>query len=323
MSYKFLRAVIALAIVGGLSAGLGACGSSSSSSGKIHLALVTGDNHDPFYVTMKTGAQAEAKKLGVSVTWQGPATFEAQPQITVLDSVLPTHPSALLVAPTDVTALVPAIRQFNGQHIPVVTVDTDVNDHSVRLGNFTSNNVLGGTLAAKFLNTQLGGSGKVAYVGETRGTSTTDQRQAGFEAGLKTTGLTYVGPQFGADDPTVAASTTGALLRRYPDLRGIFASDTAWGDGAATAIRDAHMTGKVKLIAFDAEPDEVQALKAGNIQALIVQKAYDIGVDAVKATVAYVEHKTPVPKQTLFDYVIATPSNINSPQVTKYVYRQK
>ena len=42
------------------------------------IALVTGDNHDPFYVTMNDGAQAMAKKLGVKVTWQGPATFEAR-----------------------------------------------------------------------------------------------------------------------------------------------------------------------------------------------------------------------------------------------------
>ncbi len=54
----------------------------------LQFALVTGDNHDPFYVTMNLGAQAEAKKLGVKVTWQGPATFEAAPQITILDTLL-------------------------------------------------------------------------------------------------------------------------------------------------------------------------------------------------------------------------------------------
>ena len=139
---------------------------------------MTGDNHDPFYVTMNEGAQAEAKKLGVKVNWQGPATFEAAPQITILDTLLASKPSFLIVAPTDVNALIGPLKQYNNAKIPVLTVDTDVNDKRVRLGNITSNNQLGGQLAAS--NLVKAGSKTVAYVGEQRGVFTTDQRWQGF-----------------------------------------------------------------------------------------------------------------------------------------------
>ena len=85
------------------SASAAAASSSSSGTGSsgapLHIALVTGDDHDPFYVTMNKGAQAAAKQLGASVTWQGPAVYGAQAQITILDTVLSSKPSALLGGP--------------------------------------------------------------------------------------------------------------------------------------------------------------------------------------------------------------------------------
>ena len=78
------------------------------------------------------------------------------------------------------------------------------------------------------------------------------------------------------------AAHVNALLARHPNLDGIFASDTAYGQGAATAVQNAGKAGKIKIVAFDAEPDEVTALDRGLIQALIVQKAYSMGQFAVK-----------------------------------------
>ena len=114
-----------------------------------------------------------------------------------------------------------------------------------------------------------------------------------------------------------------ALLARYPNLDGIFASDTAYGQGAATAVQNAGKAGKIKIVAFDAEPDEVTALNRGLIQALIVQKAYSMGEDAVKYAYNYLTKGTKPPAKTNPSYVIATKQNINSPAVSKYIYHQK
>lgn len=315
-------ALVALLAVALVTLGVVVSSGTAARTTTYHIALVTGDNHDPFYVTMNDGAQAMAKQLGVKVTWQGPATFEAAPQITVLDAVLASKPNFLVVAPTDVTALINPIKQFNKAKIPVMTVDTDVNAKSVRLGNITSNNRLGGTLAAQYL--VKSGSKTVAYVGEQRGVFTTDERWHGFENGIKkAAGIKYVGAQFGADDPNTATSIVNALLARYPKLDGIFASDTAYGQGAATAVQNAGKVGKVKVVAFDAEPDEVTALNRGLIQALIVQKAYSMGQLAVKYAYNYLTKGTKPPAETNPTYVIATKANINSPAIKKYIYHQK
>ena len=88
-------------------------------------------------------------------------------------------------------------------------------------------------------------------------------------------------------------------------------------------MQNAGKTGKVKIVAFDAEPDEVTALGRGLIQALIVQKAYDMGVDAVKYAYAYLTKGTKPPANTNPTYVIATKANIHQPNIAKYVYHQK
>lgn len=317
-----LASLLIAVVTAGAVAAMSVSAATSVTAKTLHFALVTGDNHDPFYVTMNEGAQAEAKKLGVKVSWQGPATFEAAPQITILDTLLASKPNFLIVAPTDVNALVNPIKQFNKAKIPVLTVDTDVNNHSVRLGNITSNNLLGGQIAASYL--AKAGAKTVAYVGEQRGVFTTDQRWKGFQGAIKKAkGVNYVGAQFGADDPNTATSIVDALLTRYPKLDGIFASDTAYGQGAATAVQNAGKAGKVKIVAFDAEPDEVTALSRGLIQALIVQKAYDMGVDAVKYADDYITKGTKPPANTNPSYVIATKANIHKPGIAKYIYHQK
>jgi ribose transport system substrate-binding protein len=305
-----------------LAAVLSGCGSSTSKeSKKYRIVMVTGDNHDPFFITMLAGAKMEAKKLGVDFSWQGPANYQAQEQIPVLDAVFASKPDFLIAVPTDVNALVAPLKKFTQAGIPVLNVDGDVRDKSVRLGLIASNNYLGGQIAVRQLAKLLPAGSKVAYVGEQRGVYATDERERGFKAELKKTKLVFVGSQYGLDDPNTAASLTSALFTRYPDLKGVFASDTAYGQGAATAVKNAGKSGQVKIIAFDAEPGEVQALKRGLISMLIVQKCYDEGIKAVQLATAYLKDGTKPPKLWTPGYVLATKDNIDSPSVTKFLYR--
>ena len=102
--------------------------SSSTSHKNFTIALVPGLTVDPFYITMHNGAAAEAKKLGVKLTWQGGTTFSPTTQMPVVNSLLAKSPSALLIAPTDVNALKAPIQKFVNAGIPVIAVDTTIND---------------------------------------------------------------------------------------------------------------------------------------------------------------------------------------------------
>ncbi|HYX61967.1 MAG TPA: substrate-binding domain-containing protein, partial [Streptosporangiaceae bacterium] len=165
------------------------------------------------------------------------------------------------------------------------------------------------------------GGGEVLVVNVKPGVSTTDQRQQGFEAAAKQDPkFKYVGTQFDQDSASVAAQVTLAALQKNPGIVGIFAANLFSAEGAATGVRQAGKSGKVKIVGFDAEPDEVQALKQGTVQALIAQSPYTIGTNAVDQAYAALTGK-PTTAKIGTKFTIITKANVTSPQSQAAIYK--
>jgi ribose transport system substrate-binding protein len=310
-----------VALVATLAAvGLAACGSSGGSGGKKELALVAGVKGDEFYITMNCGAQAEAEKKGVDLSFQGPDQFDASLQTPVLDGVAAKQPDAILIAPTDTKAMAAPIKQA-AQNSKIVLVDTTLDDPSVAESQIASNNVEGGQAAGKTLGKLIGGSGEVMVTNVKPGISTTDQRQQGFEQAVKAQpGIDYIGTQYNNDDPAKAASIVTATLAKHPNLKGIFATNLFGAEGAAAGLRQAGKLGQVKIIGFDAGPKQVADLKKGVVQALIAQKPAEIGADGVDQALNALDGK-PVTKKIGTGFVVVTKKNVGQPSVSKYLYK--
>jgi ribose transport system substrate-binding protein len=256
-------------------------GSSSSSSKKSYkMTLIAGVKGDEFYITMNCGAQAEAKKLGVKLDFQGPQEFDASQQTPIVNAVAAKKPDAVLIAPTDTKALYAPIKQMADQGIKIVLVDTTLDKPDMAVSQIASDNEAGGKTAAETLAKLIGGKGKVFVVNVKPGISTTDAREKGFVDGAKAAGLDYVGREYSNDKPEVAAAKTKAALQKNPDLKGIFGTNLFSAEGAATGAREAGA--KVKIVGFDAGPKQVKDLQDGTVQALIAQKPADIGSQGVQ-----------------------------------------
>jgi ribose transport system substrate-binding protein len=284
------RSLLALAVLcSALALVVAACGSDdsggggSSSGGKktYKMTLIAGVKGDEFYITMNCGAQAEAKKLGVKLDFQGPDEFDAAQQTPIVNAVAAKKPDAVLIAPTDTKALYAPIKQMADAGTKIVLVDTTLDQPDMAVSQIASDNEAGGETAAKTLADLIGGSGKVFVVNVKPGVSTTDLREKGFVAGAKTAGLDYVGREYSNDKPEVAAAKTKAALQKNPDLKGIFGTNLFSAEGAASAVREAGAKG-VKIVGFDAGPKQVQDLKDGVVQGLIAQKPADIGAQGVQ-----------------------------------------
>jgi ribose transport system substrate-binding protein len=324
-----LRRLIALFVAVGVVAAAIASSSTLASSGSktahkktYTFYLVAGIASDPFYLTMKKGAQAEAAKLGVKLIFTGsPKAFSPPTQIPYLNAAIARHPDAILIAPTDKTALIAPIQNAIKAGIPVATVDTFITA-PIAFTNVSTDNPAGGRAAADALVKAIGKKGTVAGISVTPGISTTDQRKQGFEQEIKKySGVKYVGTQFDNDDETKASQETAALLTRYPDLNGIFAMNVVSGDGVTAAVKNAGKSGKVKLVEFDAGPEQVAALKSGTVAALVAQYPYGIGQLGVQLAYKYVTgKKAGIKKHYGTGSAIVTPANVNSPSIKKYLY---
>jgi ribose transport system substrate-binding protein len=302
------------------------CGSSNngggggSAKGK-QLTLIAGVKGDEFYITMNCGARAEAKKLGVSLNFQGPDQFDAGQQTPIVNAVAAKKPDAVLVAPTDSKAMYAPIKQLADNGSKVVLVDTTLDNAGLAVSQISSNNELGGKQAATALSKLIGGKGKVFVMNVKPGISTTDARGKGFEEGAKAQpGLTYIGQQYDNDDPAKAASIVKAVLAKNPDLKGIFATNLFSAEGAASALREAGKLGKVKIIGFDAGPKQVQDLKDGLVQGLIAQEPASIGAQGVQQAVNALTGK-PTTKVIRTGFVTVTKDNLNDPATQKALYK--
>jgi len=328
LSRRLIAVLVALAVALATLASSAALGSSASpqkgaSAKKTYtFYLVAGIASDAFYLTMKKGAQAAGKKLGVKVVFTGSAAaFSPPTQIPFLNGAIARKPDAILIAPTDKTALIAPIQRAISAGIPVATVDTFISK-KIAFTNVSTDNVAGGKAAADALVKAIGGSGEVASISVNPGISTTDQRSQGFAAELKKyPKVKYLGVQYCNDDQTKASNQTSALLAGHPNLKGMFAMNVVSGNGVTQAVKAKGKSGKVKLVEFDAGPPQVQALKAGTIDALIAQYPYGIGKLGVQLAYKYVTgHKTGIKKHYGTGSAIITRANVNNPKFKKYLY---
>jgi len=340
MSRGFPARVSGLAAIMAVGLGLAACSSSTSSSasgggttsgstsspaaaagaGK-NIELIVGTKSDDFYVTMECGAMAEAQKLGVHLTVNGPADFSVSEQAPILNAVAAAKPDALVVAPTSATALDPELQRIQSGGTKLIFVDTDSSNTSLGLSRITSDNVGGGKLAADSLAKAIGGKGTVAVINVQPGISTTDARIQGFNQEMKAKypNIKVLPVQYDNDSSATAASQVAADITAHPDLSGVFATNVLSAQGAATGVQHAGKSGQVKVATFDADPQQMQALKSNTIQLAIAQDPYLEGQDGVEQAVNSLTGK-PVTASIGTPLVAITQQNMTDPSVSKYVY---
>ncbi|MFI1482864.1 substrate-binding domain-containing protein [Streptomyces sp. NPDC020747] len=298
-----LAVVLVAAIVGGLSL---FNNGSSSSNPKVGLSLSTLNN--PFFVQIKEGAQAEAKKLGADLTVTD-AQNDASQQANQLQNFTSEGVDSIIVNPVDSDAAGPSVRSANKADIPVVGVDRGVNKAETA-ALVASDNVEGGKLGAKALAEKLGGKGKIVILQGLAGTSASRERGAGFAEGLKAyPGIDVVAKQPADFDRTKGLDVMTNLLQAHGDVQGVFAENDEMALGAVKALGS--KAGKsVQVIGFDGTPDGLKAVKEGTMYASVAQQPKELGRIAVENALRAADDKE-VDKTVKVPVKVVTAKNVD------------
>lgn len=282
----------------------------AKASKEYNLSFIQGVAGDEFYISMQCGIEAEAAKLGVKVNTQGPQKFDPTLQKPIVDSVAAGKPDAILVAPTDVTAMQAPLAAAAAAGRKIVLVDTTLNDPSIAVTGIASDNLGGGKAAFDAIKQLKPEGGKVLVMSTDPGVSTVDARVKGFEEAVKTDSkFEYVGVQYSHNDPATAAQLISAQMQKDPDIVGVFAANLFAAEGTATGLRQAGKAGTVSVVGFDAGPNQVKALKEGTVQALVAQQPATIGQYGVDAAVTALDGGT-VPKLVQTGFSVITKDNV-------------
>lgn len=282
------RAMMGLSAVA-LAAGM--LGVSPASAQDVTIPIIVKDTTSFYWQIVLAGARAAGKDLGVNVPELGAqAETDINGQISILENAVAGKPAAVVIAPTEKSALGAPITEA-AKSVPIIGIDSSA-DSTAFTSFLTTDNVQGGRIAAQGLVAAVKAAtgkeeGEVALITSVPNAGSLEERKQGFiEELAKYPGIKLVADKYADGQAATGLNITTDLLTANPNLVGIFASNLIMAQGAGQALAENGVADKVSLIGFDSDEKLVGFLKDGTIDGLVVQDPYRMGYDGIKTALA-------------------------------------
>jgi ribose transport system substrate-binding protein len=278
-------------------------GAGPAPSSRLRIAVIPKGTTHEFWKSVHAGAVKAARELDADVIWKGPLKEDdLKSQIDLVQSFTAQKVSGIVLAPLNDKALVTSVNGAAQAGVPVVIFDSALAGGNITSFVATDNRAAGGLAAAR-LAKLLPGPGKVLVLRYEEGSASTHDREEGFLAGLRQQpGLQVVSAnQYGGATTESAFNAAESLLIAQNAAGGgvsaIFTPNESTTFGMLLALQKTKLAGKIRFIGFDASDKLVQAVAAGEIDALVLQNPFNMGYLAVHAVVDRLRGK-PVPART-------------------------
>ena len=304
-----------------------ACGGGSADAGgggnadQPYVAIVSKGFQHQFWQAVKQGAEQEAARQGVRISFEGPATeADIEGQVTMLTNALGRQPDVLGFAALDSRAAAPLLQQARSSNIPVVAFDSGV-DSDIPLTTAATDNKAAAAEAAKHMAEALGGTGKVALVVHDQTSKSGTDRRDGFLEWMAANapGIQVLEPQYGGGDQAKSADITKAIIAANPDLKGIYGSNEGSAIGVLRGVAESGRTG-LTVIGFDSGSGQIDAIRNGQMLGAITQDPIGMGAQLVDAAVKAI-HGEQLPKVIDTGFYWYDKSNIDSPEIEPLLYK--
>lgn len=188
---------------------------------RLYIAAVAAEVGIPYFTTMQWGAMDAAKDYNVELYWTGPAEWDFSKQQTFIDGVMATNPDALMLVPTDNSALVTYVDTWMKEGTPVICTDLFLME-PVDLVGYSSDPYSGGAEAAKIFFEQNGEGGVYQPVGTNPGAYGANLRVQGFVETMQSLdpSCKILDTLYPSNDANKAAQLVSAALTGNPDMSG-------------------------------------------------------------------------------------------------------
>ena len=266
------------------------------SSGTVKIGLITKTDSNPYFISMRDAAQAEAQKMGAELTAAaGTADGDNDSQVTAVQNMIASGVKAILITPNDSKAIVPTLLQAQQKGVFVAALDTQTDGNKGVDATWATDNTKAGEQQGAYVKAALGSTTPVlAMLDLQPGVSVGDQRHSGFLSGM---GLTDSSPEIAGKENTSGDQGKGQtamenLLQKNPNINSVYTINEPAAIGAATALKNAGKTNSVIVGSIDGGCAGVQAVKDGQIAATVMQFPAKMAVAGVDAAVAFVKDGT-------------------------------
>ncbi len=315
------------------SGGSGSGGGSSTtqpttaSADKPQIAVIAKSTVNAYWKAVEAGAEQAAAEANVDIIWTGPdAETNHTQQANMVDNMVTRGVNGIVLAPTNVDALVRPVENAVARNIPVILIDSTVKSDKP-LSVIATDNYAAGQQAAEALIKAMGTNhkfgGKVIMLRFLEGSGSTEAREKGFadriakEPGLSLADSIYTR---GGGSTTDAADTADALIRRFVNnnelqVDGIFASNQPTAIGMLRKLDQFRAQGTTidcPYVGFDAHEVLLKGIRDGKIAAIVTQDPKKMGYLGVKSMAAYLKGEKIEPKIATSTLTV-TKENIDLP----------
>ncbi|MBN6066667.1 ribose ABC transporter substrate-binding protein RbsB [Aggregatibacter actinomycetemcomitans] len=246
---------------------------STSALAQDTIALTVSTLDNPFFVSLKEGAQKKADELGYKLVVLDSQNDPAK-ELANVEDLLVRGAKVLLINPTDSEAVSNAVAIANRNKIPVITLDRGAAKGEV-ISHIASDNVAGGKMAGDFIAQKLGANAKVIQLEGLAGTSAARERGEGFKQAIAEHKFDVLASQPADFDRTKGLNVMENLLASKGAVQAVFAQNDEMALGALRALSAANK--KVLVVGFDGTDDGMKAVKSGKMAATIAQQPALIG----------------------------------------------
>nr|WP_209847246.1 substrate-binding domain-containing protein [Paenibacillus sediminis] len=248
--------------------------------------------HGDYWNAVKMGAEVAAKEYNVNLVFKAPNNEnDVGEQIKMMGESIKQRPDAIILSASDYMALAQVTDEAAYYNVPVLSMDAEVASAKVET-YIGANNYEAGQKAAERMIELTGTDSQIAIVNFVKGARNADQREEGLlDYVARYPGIKVVDIRYSDSDQRIASQLTKDILISHPDIDGIIALNAEASVGVGREVKNMGKGGKVKVIAFDNPPENMDLLQEGVVQALVVQNPFNNGYLAVQLAVEASEGK--------------------------------
>lgn len=299
-----------------LLAGLLGCGqadpespATETSAERPLVALIMKSLANEFFVTMADGARAHQAEHGdrYQLIVNGIKNeIDLAQQVALIDQMMASNIDAIVIAPADSKAVVPALARAANAGIVIVNIDNRLNanvlaEYDLHIPFVGPDNLAGAEAVGRYLAGRMHPGEQVAILEGVPTAFNSQQRTAGFRKAMQDAGLEIVAQQSAQWDQTAAVTAVSGMLVQHPQLEAILAANDNMALGAVAAINQAGKAGEIAVVGFDNISAVRELIRSGDVLATADQHAdllavygIEYALEALSSGILLEDRDTPV-----------------------------
>lgn len=319
--YRKYAAILLIAVAAAVSISAYVVGKKSPNRKQMNVIYIAKimDQKSDFWTQIYAGMEMAAKEFDVALTIVGPEKEDdCEKQNELIYWAIGQKPQAIVLSPCSYTETTPIAKKITENGIKLILLDSAINE-DIAQSLVATDNVMAGAKEGAYMRELLPVDGKIGIIGHVKGSSTAIERELGLRKGLGEDEERIVEVVFCDSNYQKAYDLMIELMEKHPDITMVAGLNEYSAVGAARAVKQLGLSGKVQVVGFDNSLEEIQLLEEGVLQGIVIQKPFKMGYLGLETAVKAVNGE-PVSKNINSGFEIITKENMYMEENQKLLF---